>query len=207
MLVLRIEESLRSVAQRLDVAADLERRDALHLDFDALARHRVAEHDVDLADRELEASDAVDERHDERAAADDHLHALVARWRHKLAFLVAHFGARRPGHDQRFVRVRHAVAARDIEDEQRDDDDRTEDEQWSDTSDTEHGLPPLTRDRLDDDVRARDTRDPYRRPGRYVDVRGRGEVVRCPRVAHEDGAVAACGDGDADSACLADEIV
>src|SRR5438094_9662895 len=98
-----------------------------------------------MTNSELKTSDEVDEAHNERAAADDHLNSLVSRRRHELAFLVAHFGARRPGHVQRFDRVRNAVAARDIEDEQRDDDDRTEDEQWSDTGETEHGLPPLRR--------------------------------------------------------------
>ena len=126
MLVACVEETLRGVAQRLDIAADLERRDALHIDLDALARDRVGEPHLDLTDRQLQTADLVDQRQHERAAAHDDLDALVVDSRHELAPFVTHLGAARSGHDQRLVRVGDAVPARDVEDEQRDDDDRDE---------------------------------------------------------------------------------
>src|SRR5439155_1067681 len=85
LLGLGVEESLRRVAQRLDVAADLERGHALHLNLDALARHGVCELDTDLTRRQLQLADTVEQRPHERAPADHHLDALVARARHNLA--------------------------------------------------------------------------------------------------------------------------
>ncbi len=113
LLGLGVEEALGRVAQRLDVASDLERGHALHLDLDALAGDSVAELDVDLPRRQLQPADPVEERHDDRAAADDHLHALVARMRDLLAPLVVHLGAARAGDDDRLVRAGHLVAAGD----------------------------------------------------------------------------------------------
>src|SRR5205814_557017 len=99
-------------------AATLERGHALHLDLDALARHGVAELHVDLARRQLEPADAVDERHHDRAAADNDLHALVARRGDLLATLVVHLGAARARDDDRLVRARDLVTARHERDDQ-----------------------------------------------------------------------------------------
>ena len=94
LLGLGVEEPLGGVPERLDVAADLERGHALDLDLDALAGHGVGQLHVDLARGQLERADPVDEREDERAAADDDLDALVgAGGVHDLAALVAHLGA------------------------------------------------------------------------------------------------------------------
>src|SRR5262249_29561042 len=111
LLGLGVEESLRRVAQGFDVASDLEGGHALHLDFDALARDRVRELNADLARGELQATDAIDQGHDEGPAADNDLHALVPALGDSLAALIADLGAAGAGHDQGLVRARHVVAA------------------------------------------------------------------------------------------------
>ena len=60
LLLLRLEEAFGGVADRLVVGADLERRDALDRDLDALPGHRVGEVHVDLAGGQLELADLVD---------------------------------------------------------------------------------------------------------------------------------------------------
>src|SRR5205814_5038540 len=92
--------------------SSLSLHDALPI-FDALAGHGVAELDVDLARGQLQPADPVEQRHDDRAAADDHLDALVTGMGNRLAALVVHLGAAGPGDDDRLVRAGHLVAAGD----------------------------------------------------------------------------------------------
>ena len=81
LLLLGVEEALGGVPDRLVVGADLERRDALDRDLDALARHRVGEVDVDLAGRQLELADLVEQGQDDDALAADDLQARPRRRR------------------------------------------------------------------------------------------------------------------------------
>ena len=67
LLLLGFEEPLGGVPDRLVVGADLERRDALDRDLDALPRHGVGEVHVDLAGGQLELADLVEERQDDDA--------------------------------------------------------------------------------------------------------------------------------------------
>ena len=57
-LVVAVQEPLGRVADRLLVAADLDRRDALDRDLDALLGDRVREVDVDLARGQVEPARA-----------------------------------------------------------------------------------------------------------------------------------------------------
>ena len=71
-LVLAVDEPLGGVADRLVVAADLDRRDALDRALDALLGDRVRQVDVDLARREVEPAELVHQRqHDDAAGPDD----------------------------------------------------------------------------------------------------------------------------------------
>ena len=92
LLRLGVEESLGGVAQRLDVAPDLEGGHALDLDLDALAGDGVAQLHVDLARGQLELADAIEQRPDEGTASDDDLDPLVSGVRGGLPFFVAHLG-------------------------------------------------------------------------------------------------------------------
>ena len=104
LLLLRLEEALGGVADRLVVGADLERGDALDGDLDALPGDGVGEVDVDLARGQLELADLVEERQDDDALAADDLEAAPRRRR-----------ARRAGRDdQRLVRAGDLVAAAEV---------------------------------------------------------------------------------------------
>ena len=113
-LVLGVEEALGGVPDRLVVGADLERRDALDRDLDALPGDGVGELDVDLAGGELEPADLVEQRQHDRALAADDLEARSP----------PPSGARAARTDQRLVRAGDLVAAAEVRDEQDDDDDR-----------------------------------------------------------------------------------
>ena len=76
---LRLEEALGGVADGLVVGPDLERRDALDRDLDALAGDGVGECDVDLAGGQLELADLVEERQDDDAAAAHDLEVPACR--------------------------------------------------------------------------------------------------------------------------------
>ena len=67
-LLVAVLEPLGGVADRLLVAADLDRRDALDRDLDALLGHGVGEVDVDLARGQVEPAQLVDQRQDDDAA-------------------------------------------------------------------------------------------------------------------------------------------
>ena len=79
LLVAGVQEALGGVADRVHVAPDLERGDALDVDLDALAGDRVRQLDADLARGQLELADLVDEGQHQRAAADHDADALVVR--------------------------------------------------------------------------------------------------------------------------------
>ena len=119
LLLLGLEEPFGGVPDRLVVGADLERRDALDGDLDALAGDGVGEGDVDLPGGQLELADLVEQRQDDDALAADDLEARLAAAER-----------RRPtGADQRLVRAGDFVAAAEVGEQQGDDDDRDEDDE------------------------------------------------------------------------------
>jgi len=69
-LLLR-EEPLARGADLVLVAADLHDRDAVEVELDALSGHGATDRDGDAAAGQVEDVEALDERHDERAAAHD----------------------------------------------------------------------------------------------------------------------------------------
>ena len=114
-----VEEALGGVPDRLVVGADLERRDALDRDLDALAGDGVGEVDVDLARGQLQLADLVEQRQDDDALAADDLEPGLA--------LAERRRPTRP--DERLVRPGDLVAAAEVGDEQDEDDDREEDDE------------------------------------------------------------------------------
>jgi hypothetical protein len=111
-LLLLAEEALGGGADRVLVAPDLDDRDALDVQLDALAGHGVADGDHDAARGEVEHVQPLDERHDEDAAAHDHLLAAEVRG-DEAGLRVAHLLALAAGDDERLVGLCHLVAARD----------------------------------------------------------------------------------------------
>jgi hypothetical protein len=126
-LLLGLEEPFRRVADGLVVGTDLERRDTLHRDLDALAGDGVGEVDVDLPRGELELADLMDEWQDDHAATAHDLEVAPP--------------VRRPvaltGHDQRLVRPGDLVATADVADDQDDHDDGQEDREDSSADEVE----------------------------------------------------------------------
>ena len=118
-VLLGVEEPFGGIPDRLVVGADLERRDALDRDLDSLPGDGVGEIDVDLAGRQLELADLVEQRQDDDALAANDLEAGLSTAERRRA----------TGSDQGLVRAGDLVAAAEVRDEQDDDDDREEDDE------------------------------------------------------------------------------
>src|SRR5438445_344414 len=97
-------------------------RTAASWSVEAVAGRAVSQLHLRLPSRQPELAENGEQRAADRAAADHDLHAVVPGMRGDLALLVAHLGAAGTRHDQRLVRARDVIAARDKCDEQQQDD-------------------------------------------------------------------------------------
>ena len=113
-LILAVDEPLGGVADRLVVATDLDRRDALDRALDALLGDGIGQVHVDLAGREVEPSELVDQRQDHDASGSDDLE--LCRGAHQAT-----------GPDQRLVRPGDLEPARDVGDQEHQDDEHDQD--------------------------------------------------------------------------------
>ena len=124
-LVLLGEEALARGADLVLVAADLDDRDAVEVELDALARHRTTDCDRDAPAGEVEDVEALYERHDERAAAHDD--PLAGEVLGHDPGAVGELFAAGAGDDEGLVGAGDLVARDDDDRQQHDDGDQTED--------------------------------------------------------------------------------